>query len=439
MITKIFNKITQISIYFLISTLFLFLPYSFAGQNSTGKKAAKEKEVAMVLAFQEAQIMLAQRQRPWEKEEKPKALAKEERRGGPLKIEGYYKNLFANSKTTDTQEGFYSDLQRLRLDSRLDFSDNLKLKVVFDQEAISGDFANTADFNSIRNKDQKKLSFLDLDHVSTDRDHLYLKSSLYRAYLKYDTDKLQVVLGKQLIDWGRCRFWSPLDLFNPASPLNIERDERIGVDALNLELVLNSLSYLNFVYAPRENFGTSSQGLRLYHQAGNYDLFLVAGEFKKDEVLGFAFDGYIGQGGIRGEFTQTHADNGRDFFRGVIGAEYNFPSRLYLLGEYFYNAGAEDNNTSNFLTSYELSSRALSLKKQLLGLWVSYEASPLLKLNNFTSYDIEEGSIFLNPEIKYNLITNLDLSLGIQLFWGSNESEFGLYQHSYYFQLQYFF
>ncbi len=37
--------------------------------------------------------------------------------------------------------------------------------------------------------------------------------------------------GRQRIGWGTARFWSPMDMFNPISPLQIESEERQGVDA----------------------------------------------------------------------------------------------------------------------------------------------------------------------------------------------------------------
>lgn len=420
--------------------LFISPSFSLAKQPSPENEINRQRNIAMELALQEAEFVFAQRQRPWEyKEEEKKEKEEIKKKTAPLHIEGYYKNLFTASRTTFTEERFFADTQRLRLDSRLDINDKLQARGVFDQEAIIGDFANTPDFQAIRNKDQKKLALIDGDKAYSDRDHIFAKYTLYRAYLKYDNNKLQAFLGKQLIDWGRCRFFSPMDLFNPISPLNIERDERIGVDALNMEFSLKEAYNLNLVYAPQRKFETSSIGSRLYHRMGNYDLFFMLGEFRKDEVAGFGFDGYLGNGGLRGEFTSTHADNGRDFFRGVIGAEYNFPSKINVLGEYFYNGGAQDNNIAEFISSYKYSSKVLTLKKNLFGLWIEYEVTPLIKLGNYLIYDFDEQSRFFNPEVRYNVWANFDLSLGVQLFRGKADSEFGTYKDLYYAQAKYFF
>lgn len=421
----------------IFAAIFLSLPFSFimpfpVHAYSVEDDAAIQKEMVYAMAFEQAQH-LSPRQRILESKTK-----KSEEKKLPLQIEGYYKNLLVFSKTTDTEEGFFSDLSRLRLGAKLDISSKLKTNVIFDQEAIIGDFAKTSSFDAIRNRDQKSLVFLDGDKAYTDKEHIYAKYSLYRAYLEYYDPNLQASAGKQLIDWGRCRFFSPMDLFNPISPLQIEREERIGVDALNFDVALTSLSSFNLVFSPQRKAENSSLGSRLYYRMENFDLFFAAGEFRKNEVVGFCFDGYMGNGGIRGEFTQTHADGSRDYLRGVIGAEYNFPNKIYVLGEYFYNGGAES-NFAQFLDSYQFSSKALSLKKNLFGLWIGYEITPLLKWDNYAVYDFDQKSVFINPELRYNLRQNLDVSAGIQFFRGNSDSEFGNYQDVYYLQAKYFF
>lgn len=393
----------------------------------------REKEIAISLAFEESKLMLAQRQRPWKKTEA-------DAKPGPqaLRISGYYKNLLVSSKTTDTEQGYYYDLNRLRLDCLWNIAEKIQARAVMDQEALFNDFSRTADFAAVRNTNQKKTAFLDGDYIYADNRHIYSKFSLYRGYFKYADEKSQVVFGKQLVDWGRCRFWSPTDLFNPVQPTNIERDERIGVDALNLEYSLTPLSNLNLVYAPQKRFSNSKLAAKGYYRAGNYDLFFMGGDFKKDGVVGFGLDGYLGNGGIRAEFTQTFANKRSDYFRAVVGGEYNFP-KLSLLGEFFYNGGADDSNPAEFLVSYEYSSKILTLKKYFLGLYASYEVTPLIKLDNYVIYNFDGESVFFNPELRYNIWTNFDLSAGTQLFWGKSDSEFGDYQNLYYAQAKYFF
>ena len=342
----------------------------------------------------------------------------------PFDFGGYYKNLLIASKSLTTEEKYYSDTQRLRLEARKNFlGDKLQIYLAYDVEGIFGDIIDLPDFDNIKDVNQKDLAFIDLDKVFVDKSDFYAKQGLYRGYLKYYTPEFQLTAGKQRIDWGRCRFWSPMDLFNPVNPLSIERDEAVGVDALDIGFSPGGpVQNIDLVYAPQEDYEDTSFASRLYAQSGSYDFFLMAGEFKKDEVIGGSFDGHVGEGGVRGEFTVTRADIGDNYFRGVIGADYNLPNNVYVLGEYYYDGGG-----------------GLTIGKHFLNLYINYEVTPLVDFYFYNIYDIDGESFFLNPEVKYNIITNLDLSAGAQIFSGNSGSEFGDYKNTYYMQAQYFF
>ena len=357
----------------------------------------------------------------------------------PFHFKGYYKNLLSIGRSLTEKEYFLSDMQRFRLETRIDLSERLYAKVVYYNEIILGNYLHKEDFDLIRENDQIERAFVDLDKAYVDRRDLYMRHLLYRAFAEYRSPYFQFTIGKQLVDWGRCRFWSPMDLFNPVSPLVLEREERIGVDAVNVNFSPNApFPELNIVYAPQHVFDRTSIGGRLYKMIGNFDTFFMGGIFKNDAAIGGGIDGQLGDWGARAELTVTWANDRDDYFRGALEAEYHF-AKFDIYGEYFYNGGADDDNVDEFINSFDFANRVLSLKEHLLGIQVTYEITPLIKLHNYILGDIIGPSIFLNPEIKYNVLANLDLSGGAQFFWGGDESEFGIYEHIYYTQLQYFF
>lgn len=355
-----------------------------------------------------------------------------------LEISGYYKNIFYQTKSLYTKEDIFADTGRLRLEFKKEI-EPWQFFLSVDNEAIINDFANTSDFKFIRSKIQDNLTAIDLDKVSVDNEHLYLKHSVYRAYLKYYRPEFQVVLGKQSIDWGRMRFYSPLDLFNSLAPTEVEPDERIGIDALNLNFSSQDFSGLNLILAPAKNSGEASFGARLFHKIETFDCALIAASIRKDKVLGFLFDGYLRDAGFRGEFSYTKQDNKREFPRVSLGLDYNFFAKLHLLFEQFFNGGNDDNDATALTSSYSLSRKILSLKKHLSNLGITYELTPLVKLDNFIVYDWDGKSVFLNPQLRYNIFENTDISLGAQFFQGRSNSEFGDYQNAYYLQVKLFF
>ncbi len=351
---------------------------------------------------------------------------------------GYYKNLFFTSETTSPRERFFADTQRIRLESNLRINDSCSVYLTYDNEVILNDFSATSDFDVIRQKNQKKLNFLDLDQVLKDNTHVYWQHRIYRGYLKYTGSSFRAFIGKQAIDWSRMRLYHPFDIFTAVSPLDIEKDEKLGTDALNIELFPEYFSSLNFIYIPHKNSAGSGFGIKLNRKVHDYDLSFFASEYKKDEVIGFGFDGYLGQAGFRGELTSTHTDKKRNFARIALGMDHNFTPKLYAVAEYFYNGGAEK-DTDRFLNSYNFSRKAMSMKKHILGLGAEYEFSGVIKFANYLFYDFEGKSTFYNPELRYSLTSNLDFSCGIQSFWGSKKSEFGSYNPLYYAQLKYYF
>ncbi|MCR4337855.1 MAG: hypothetical protein NUV91_08645, partial [Candidatus Omnitrophica bacterium] len=245
--------------------------------------------------------------------------------------------------------------------------------------------------------------------------------------------------GKQAVDWGKMRFYSPLDVFNTVGPIELERDQRSGIDAINFNFSSSEFGGVNLVASPGHHSEESHYGLKLYQKFGTYDLALIASHVSEDETLGVSFDGYLGKAGFRGELAQVWLSNDRNFSRASLGLDYNFTEKLYILGEYFYNGGPEDNNPSALAFSYDNARRFFSLEKNLLGWWVQYEWTALFKSNLYLIYDWDGKSVVTNPELRYSPTQNFDFALGAQLFWGESLSEFGDLKNIYYAEAKWFF
>jgi len=352
-------------------------------------------------------------------------------------ISGYYKLLATFGDTMATKEGFFAVLQRGRIEWKPKFGENWEANITYDHEVLVHDFANTADFANIRRNDQKALAFWDTDKVLSDTDHLYRRHLLYRAYLTYHNEKVRVTTGKQLVDWGRMRFYSPLDIFNQPLPSDIEAEERIGFDGFHVELFGEGFSGLSFVFGPGEDEERTSFGVRGYKKIGTYDLFLIAADHRDDLVFGAGWDGYIKGAGFRGEVSYTK-DGGDEGLRAAVGCDYNFGTKTYVAAEYFYN-GLANGNRAAFSGSLTEQRRRLTLKKNLIGVTATHELTPLVKLKGTAICDIDGESAFFNPEVRYNVRANLDLAAGAQLFVEERTSEFADYENLFYFETKLFF
>ena len=348
---------------------------------------------------------------------------------------GYAKNLFTRSDTL-AEEHVIADLSRLRLNTEASYREALDLYLSYDQEAILGSILRTDQFRTF--KDVDSGTWIDADHefLEAGRD-LVWRHRLYRGYAKLRTPGAILVIGRQRIAWGTARFWNPVDLFNPISPLAIEREEKIGVDALDAELRLPLQSRAELVYAPQTAWNKSSLGGRLSTVLYSYEISAVTGKFGDDNVFGATFDGHLLNGELRGEGTVTNPKGEDAYLRAVIGYEYDFANTLTVFGEYFYNGNAAPDPTGE---QRLLSRTIFTTQTHFLGAGLGYDVTPLLRVETYGILAVEDAeSAFLNPLLRYNLRPNLDVLAGAQLFLGPARSEYGLLPNVYYAQLQWFF
>jgi hypothetical protein len=291
------------------------------------------------------------------------------------------------------------DLNRLRLELKGKLSEGVALDLQYDNELLLGNYLRTGQFAAP--KDPRPDQYWNLDRNYGEGGSWYGRHRLYRGNVTLSSGDTDLRLGRQRIAWGTGRFWSPVDLLNPLNPIALEREERPGVDAVLAEHKLGPLSRISAVYAPRQESGESSAALNWHSNAAGVDYSLIAGRFRRERVIGGDVATQLGGAGMRAELTHNERDGRPAYRRAVLAMDYAFPNTLTLSGELFYNgAGAADR--------------------------VSYDFASLFA-----------GRI--SPALILSLQTDLDLTLGAQLFGGSPGSEYARLNDVYYAQLQWFF
>ncbi|MEE9614382.1 MAG: hypothetical protein V3W31_05435 [Thermodesulfobacteriota bacterium] len=345
-----------------------------------------------------------------------------------------YKSLLIAGETPSGEE-FWSDMNRLRLELDLKPTDSLLLKAIYDNELTLGSVLDTAEFRAA--SEAREQTYYDLSETVTDRGGLFWRHTLYRLYLRYAKDETTLTVGRQRVAWGQARIWNPTDLFNPISPIQIEGGERLGVDAVNAEYSFGPLSGINLVFVPGREREERSVGARLMTNLRGYDLSIMAGEFREDDVIGFDFAGSIGDSGFRGEATLTDPEVGDDFTRLVLSWDYNFENSLYLLFEYLYNDGNLAEGTPSESTR-RFTGEIATREKNFLATVLGYDLTPLVRLRLNTIYDLDGTSVFVNPGFTWNLFTDIDWSLGLQLF-GGDGGEYGDFSNIFYTSVEWYF
>ncbi len=353
------------------------------------------------------------------------------------KFSGYYKNLLMRSQTVfPAGERYTEDLNRLRLKLEGRPAENVALDLQYDNEILLGDYLDTQQFQL-----QKALAvdtYWTAQSTYAQSGSYYAQHRLYRAALTWSLGATDVRIGRQRIAWGTGRFFSPLDIVNPFSPIALERAERIGVDALLVEHKLDALSRVSAVFAPQHD-GRNASAAALWHaNLRGFDYSLVAGRFRRDQVVGADLAGQIGEAGVRAELTRSRRATGVTTTRALLGMDYAFANTLSLTGELYHDgAGASDPQGYDFGALF--AGRVQNLGRRYAALYAGYEITPLLKTSNYFVANLNDRSRYIAPSASYSIRANLDWTLGAQLFRGRAGSEYGALKDMVFTQLQWFF
>lgn len=356
-------------------------------------------------------------------------------RAQPLELSGSLKSLFLRSRAS-TGEDYALSLNRLRVEAKGDLAPGLALDLQYDNELLLGNYLDTGEFRAV--KDRAPPQYWRADANYLERGDVYGRHRLHRAALMLTRGDVDLKLGRQRIAWGTGRFWSPLDILNPVSPLPLEREERVGADAALLEAKLGPLSRASLVYAPAPERGSPSRAVQWHGNAAGVDASLVAGRLLGLDIVGVDVASQIGDLGVRAEATRLDPRGGPGFNRWMAGADYAFASGLTLSAELYYN-GAGSKNPGGYDFTGLRAGRVTSLGKRYAGLFASYEITPLLKWTTYGVLNADDRSRAVDSRLVWSIGPATDLIFGVQLFTGSTGSEFAASPNAVQVQLQWFF
>jgi hypothetical protein len=307
------------------------------------------------------------------------------------------------------------------------------------------------------------------------------RHALYRAFLRVETDRVELVVGRQRIPWGVGRLWNPIDRFNAIPPLAIEGDQSPGVDAIDLKLRFSGFSYLELAWAPADG-SDDLQAVRWHGVWGDADYSLVAGFF--EEAWTFGGDLAANVGGAAARLELVYTDPSREywplgrpepreaeaFVQVVASVDYNLGvgNGLYVLLEHFYNGNATGFGRGNLGTLeafFESTSepppgvpafvpgpfptagsrdrfggnRYVTAAKHQTGFQTSYELNAVWSGSLLVLYDWNGTSAAFVPTVTAVPLGSLELTLGAQLFAGSKRSQYGAAERLFFLVAEWFF
>ncbi len=343
-----------------------------------------------------------------------------------LDFSGQITTLAIQTNNSLQQQGL-TDLTRLRLKLE-DQQGPFSWHISYDNELLWGGAVRDPAFSTLIAPPVP--TFLDATATIRQSPSSFWRHALYRGWLQYEADALRVTVGRQRIAWGSGRIWNPTDRFNPVQPTALEPDQKLGVDALDMQWRYSNYGSIEGVAAPGRDASLTSRKLALRWQDtfGEFDVAAMLGRIGSERVAGLDVTGNIGEAGARLEWMQSNGGASGSYGQLAAGVDYTLhndwvPRGLYLAVEYFYSGAPGAIALSQ--------DRLQSISGQLLGLMGGYDLSPLWRLDILTILDMERFGWFVAPSLTWSAMENVDIALIVQLPGGQQGSEFARLNHLY--------
>jgi hypothetical protein len=382
----------------------------------------------------------------------------------------------------------WQNLTRLRLRFDLQIFQSLSARLEYDNELLMGKL-DTLEFRGFDTEEvdpflplQDEISNFDLGGDARG----VWRHSLYRAWLNWETEHFQVILGRQRIPWGVGRLWNPIDRFNPIAPLAIEQNVSQGVDSVVATWFVSDAAALDWVYAPGDNGDHQDYALRLHGLVADTDYSLMAGVFDDANTIGATLERNLGEMAIHLEAVYADPDASywpvgssrpRDlpsYWQVVVSLDTNIDvgKGIYALVEHLYNGnalGLGGGRAGSLLSLWESTltppaelppqlgaifpgpyvqpissdrfggSRVVSFARHQTGLMLGYDLTPTLRGDLLVIYDWDGHSSAIAPQFAYTPRGDLEVTLGLQLFTGNPDSQYGQAANLVFLTVDYFF
>lgn len=237
-------------------------------------------------------------------------------------------------------------------------------------------------------------------------------TSIYRGYIQYRGVEHFWSIGKQRIPLGVGRVWNPIDVFNPIDSEAIETDERKGTESIRYEYALSELSNIDATLA----LDKGAVRVKGYLEYADVALIGLWDEDNELDIIGWELEGQLMETGIelRSEGGTFHdRSTGDRYLDYIVGAEYGFANSLTLLAEYRY--------AGEFSIDY-------------LGAQAGFQPGMLWTCNLLLVENLDDNSGFISPSVEYSLSDEMTLSAGAFVYYGNDDSEYGLDANRYYFR-----
>jgi hypothetical protein len=333
--------------------------------------------------------------------------------GTAVQADIVYKSYF------DYQEVNLGTTQRLRFLFNPSLNKDVTADFQYEISAHINDNLSSAAIESLY--EQTKPYYLGMDNVIFASQSYVVKHRVDRLNLKWKN----WTVGREAVSFGVGRIWSPNDLFEPFSPIEIDKDYKVGIDIIKYDQAVTELSDITVLYAPLKD-GRSSYVARLRATLMNFGTALFAGKLGSNTTFGASLDGPLRGAGVRFSINGNQAPNEMPAYKFIVGSDYLFRNNLYVVGEYYYNGSGSQFPAYYDWASY-LSGNIFNLARHYLALGYSLDFWSLWNSSSYVISNLDDGSRLYWTEINYSLSDESNIKSGMILTSGRNQTEYGAF------------
>ncbi|MBW2029281.1 MAG: hypothetical protein JRH06_08235 [Deltaproteobacteria bacterium] len=284
--------------------------------------------------------------------------------------------------------------------------------------------------------------FMDLTKTIDEYDDHIIYHRLDRLSLTLLPGWGLVRIGRQAVTWGNGLLFNPMDMFNPFSPTDTERDYKTGDDMLVTQFTMFDLGELQLLIVPRREPWSgsveedqSSMAGKLHFARGASEFDIMAGSHYGDTVVGFGTRGYLKDAAARIDllWSRLDGDRGKDSFLSIVAnVDYSWVwwgRNVYGLVELYYNSLGRD-SYGEAIRDPNISERIERGELFILGrLYLSghlrVEAHPLFNLYLTVINNVKDPSGIIQPYALWDVRDDLQVTVGGTGYYGGTGTEYG--------------
>ncbi|GAA4281872.1 hypothetical protein [Gaetbulibacter aestuarii] len=347
-----------------------------------------------------------------------------------IKISGYIKDLQNLSFFRNSEQIIDGNLIHNRINLKYGRAVGLSSALEMRNRIFWGELLQQTPGFSIALKDQNEL--LDLSILWIDRPDLVMHTNIDRFWLQYRSERLEMRIGRQRINWGISTLWNPNDIFNTYDFLDFDYEERPGRDAIKLNYQWGEMSYLELAATSSKALKNKVIAIKYFFNEQFYDYQFIAGYFKNTMTIGVGWSGSIGNIGFKGESQYYFKHQSTNSLLNLtLEMDYLFENSWYIGGGFLYNSmGYNKPLTDWSAISFDLSPQYLMPTKWNTTFSLRKQFTPLFNGSLTGIYSPGTNLVILLPALSYNMATNFDLDLVFQSFFAEEQKSFNGLSHT---------